>query len=108
MKRKANSNKSEDKPLSGSLLKANVKAKRRQRKVKIAVEGATEGAYLTKRVLVRAVSKGFKVAAERAMSMQGFNVIAENGWVVKVYADGRKEQIKKIAQVKRPRHIALS
>jgi hypothetical protein len=68
---------------------------------------SAEAEYLTKRVLVTAVSRGFRTAAAATMEVQGYNVIAEDGWVVKVYADGRKERIKKIASVKRPDQIEL-
>ena len=63
--------------------------------------------YLTKRILVKAVKQGFKTAAEETMKAQGFNVVAEDGWVIKVYADGRKEYIKEIEKVQRPPVIVL-
>jgi len=63
--------------------------------------------YLTKRILVSAVKKGIRKAAEETMSIQGYNVIAENGWVVRVYADGRREPIKELPAIVRPKHITL-
>ncbi len=63
--------------------------------------------YLTKRVLLSAVNKGFSAAAAETMEIQGYNVIAEGDWVIKVYADGTKERIKKIAPVARPANITL-
>jgi hypothetical protein len=103
MKRSAN-NTSVEKPIRVAVSKV----KKGRRKAKVLVEGATDLEYLTKRALVRAVYIGFKVAAEKTMRMQGFNVVAEDGWVVKVYADGRRERIKRIAPVKRSKHITLS
>jgi hypothetical protein len=64
--------------------------------------------YLSKRILLRAAKKGIKAAADETMKVMGYNVIAENGWVVKVYADGRREQIKEIPKVARPEKIILS
>lgn len=56
----------------------------------------TSGNYLTKRILVSAASIGFMRAAARTMSVMGQNVVARDGWVVRVYADGRTERISKI------------
>jgi hypothetical protein len=49
---------------------------------------------LTPSQLNEIVSKAFKEASEETMRVMGYNTIAEDGWVVKVYADGRKEKIK--------------
>ena len=38
----------------------------------------------------------FNEAAKETMEVMGYNVIAEGGWVIKVYKDGSKEKIKKI------------
>ena len=64
-------------------------------------------AYLSKRVLVSVVQRGLSTAAAAAMQNQGFNVIAENGMVVKVFANGDREIVKKIVPVKRPSRITL-
>jgi hypothetical protein len=63
--------------------------------------------YLTKRLLVTLAKKAGRAASEETMKMQGYNVIAEAGWVVKVYADGTRERIKKIPAVVRPVKVVL-
>lgn len=40
--------------------------------------------------------KAFSEAAEDTMKVMGYNTIAKNGWVIKLYADGHEEKIKKI------------
>jgi hypothetical protein len=51
---------------------------------------------LTKRTLVSAAKTAFKNASEETMEVMGYNVVAENGFVVKIFADGRKEIISAI------------
>lgn len=63
--------------------------------------------YLTKRMLVNAAAKGFKKASEEAMQLMGYIVIAQDGWVVKKYADGKIEKLSLIEQVSHPNVIAL-
>ena len=63
--------------------------------------------YLTKRVLLSAVRRAFKAAAAETMAIQGYNVIADDGWVVKIYADGTKEKMTKMEHVPRPEIIIL-
>lgn len=46
--------------------------------------------------LLKEVNKSLRKAAQETMNTMGYNIIAENGWVVKVYVDGKKEKIKKI------------
>ena len=53
-------------------------------------------AYLTKRVLERAIKKGTKGIADKVMASREYIVTARDGWVVKVYADGRVEKLEKI------------
>ena len=55
--------------------------------------------YLTKRILISAARQGFKKAAEEAMELMGYIVIAKDGWVVKKYTDGTIEKIAPIEQV---------
>jgi hypothetical protein len=55
--------------------------------------------YLTKRRLVSAARKGFRIASEETMHIMGYNVVVMNGWVVKKYADGRVEQLNKIIPI---------
>jgi len=58
--------------------------------------------YLTKRVVVRATRKGMKKAAKETMDTMGYNVIAQNGWVVKKHQDGTIELIE---EIKTPDHL---
>lgn len=51
---------------------------------------------LTKRTLVSAAKTAFKNASEETMEVMGYNVVAENGYVVKIFADGRKETLSAI------------
>ena len=53
------------------------------------------------------VSNAFSSAARETMAIMGYNMIAEDGWVVKVYADGTKEKIKELEVVPRPDKIIL-
>lgn len=52
--------------------------------------------YLTKRILISAAKRGIRKAAEETMQIMGHVVIAQNGWVVRKYADGTIEQIEQI------------
>ncbi len=63
--------------------------------------------YLTKRILISAAKRGFKEAAEEAMQLMGYTVIAQNGWVVKKYANGTIEKISRIEPVNSRNAISL-
>jgi len=63
--------------------------------------------YLTKRLLVSAAKRGIRKAAEETMQIMGYNVIAKDGWVVKIFADGAIEKISPIKSVKTPNGIKL-
>lgn len=52
--------------------------------------------YLTKRILIRAARAGIRKAEKETLAIMGFNVIAENGWVVKKFLDGRIEKIARL------------
>ena len=52
-------------------------------------------------ILSKVVTEGLKMEASETMAVMGYNVIAEGGWVVKIFADGRREQIKPIQKVER-------
>ncbi|TSD67759.1 hypothetical protein FFF34_010335 [Inquilinus sp. KBS0705] len=56
----------------------------------------TQEEYLTKRVVIRATKKGMKKASQETMDTMGYNVIAQNGWIVKKYRDGTIEFIEEI------------
>lgn len=61
-----------------------------------------ESAYLTKRIVANAARKSFKEAAARTMEVMGYNVIAKDGWVVKVDKDGNiLEKISRIPNRKK-------
>ena len=62
--------------------------------------------YLTKRILVSAATTGFIEASERTMKVMGENVIVKNGWVVRIFANGRIERISKIDS-NNNKHLAL-
>ncbi|SDP94834.1 hypothetical protein SAMN05428975_4004 [Mucilaginibacter sp. OK268] len=56
----------------------------------------TNEEYLTKRIVIRATRRGMKVASKETMEAMGYNVIAQDGWIVKKYQDGSIEQINPI------------
>lgn len=58
--------------------------------------------YLTKRRLISAARKGFRIASEETMKVMGCNVVVMDGWVVKKYADGSIEKLHKINPVHIP------
>ena len=64
--------------------------------------------YLTKRATARAAKRGFIEAAKETIEVMGFNVIAKNGWVVKVDKDGNIiERISKIEDYHIDNHTLL-
>lgn len=62
---------------------------------------------LTKGILVSAAKKGFAHAAAQTLKVMGYNTVVYKGWVVKKYADGRIEKIKKIAKTDSKEELAL-
>lgn len=52
--------------------------------------------YISTRLVERKSSKAFKEGAKKAMEINGYVVIAQDGWVVKKYENGNIEKIKKI------------
>lgn len=54
-------------------------------------------AYLTKRTTAHAAKRSFIIAAKETMEVMGYNVVAQDGWVVKVDKDGKI--IKKISKI---------
>ena len=68
---------------------------------------STGTGYLTKRILTKAARTGFTNAAANTMQVMGYNVIVHSGWVVKKYADGRIEKIKKLDKTNSRTAIAL-
>lgn len=55
--------------------------------------------YLTKRTLVRKAKSAGKAAAKKAMSVMGYVVTVKDGWVVKIYRDGRIEKLHQVKNV---------
>jgi hypothetical protein len=64
-------------------------------------------AYLTKRRLASAARAGVRKAAKETMKLMGYTVIADKGWVVKKYEDGRIEKISEIETVNTNGSLAL-
>jgi len=54
---------------------------------------------LTKSFLETAAQKSMEEAAEETMEVMGYNVIAQDGWIVKVFKDKQVEKISPIPQV---------
>jgi hypothetical protein len=63
--------------------------------------------YLTKRRLASAAQSGIRKAAAETMEVMGYTVIADNGWVVKKFADGRIERISPVETVNTNESLAL-
>ncbi len=81
----------------------------RREPVKVKNGTNAEGkSYLTKRMLLSTTAKAIKDAAAKSMEVQGFNIIAEDGWVVKVLANGEREKIRQLSKIKRPAKIILN
>ena len=57
--------------------------------------------YLTKRILVSASRKAFAEAAEKTMDTLGYNLVAKDGWLVKIYPDGHCEKLSELESVKK-------
>jgi phage-related protein len=57
---------------------------------------------LTKKILKEAASVGFSKAAAKTMQVMGYNVIVQDGWVVKKFADGSIKKISKIKTTNNP------
>jgi hypothetical protein len=62
---------------------------------------------LTKGILVSAAKKGFAHAAAQTLKIMGYNTVVHKGWVVKKYADGRIEKIKKLSKTDSKEKLAL-
>jgi phage-related protein len=63
--------------------------------------------YLTKRRLASAARKGIRIAAAKTMQLMGYTVIVYRGWVVKKYADGKIEKMKRLDKKKATSKISL-
>ena len=58
--------------------------------------------YLRTRDLVRRSTKAIKEAAKETMDLMGYVVMAEDGWIIKKYKDGRIERIEEIVRYNIP------
>ncbi|MBC7535299.1 MAG: hypothetical protein H7258_06365 [Ferruginibacter sp.] len=56
--------------------------------------------YLTTRILKKASSTGFTEAARKTMEVMGYNVVARNGWIMKIFSDGSTQNISEIKKKK--------
>ncbi len=63
--------------------------------------------YLTKRILAQAANQGFSSAAVETMRVLGYNIIVQDGWVVKKLKDGSIEKISKLEKRKSNFKIVL-
>ena len=79
----------------------------RKAKTKAKKKAAPRKATLTKRVVVRAGGNAVRKASARAMALEGFVVKAEKGWIVRHYADGRIERLKRISTARHGSRIVL-
>jgi hypothetical protein len=58
-----------------------------------AKKGNKKSPYLTKRILVTAAKSGVRRAAKETMEIMGYNIIAQDGWIVKKHANGVIERV---------------
>lgn len=64
--------------------------------------------YLTKRVLASAIKRAFKGKKKEAMELMGYVIEAQGNYIVKEWASGRVERLKKISNRRgRPRKMVL-
>ncbi|HUX84077.1 MAG TPA: hypothetical protein VMV20_02505 [Chitinophagaceae bacterium] len=52
--------------------------------------------YLTKRILISSAKSGVRKASEDTMRVMGYVIVAQDGWIVKKFADGVIERIQPI------------
>jgi hypothetical protein len=83
-------------------------AKREKKSTLPMASRATGGrySYLTKRITKSAARRGVQHAAAETLHLIGYNVIAQNGWVVKKYVSGKIVRIARI-QPRKKRTIVL-
>ena len=61
-----------------------------------ALRAHQDKAELTEAVLTRVAGKAIREAAKQAMDTMGYVVIAQDGYIVKKFANGAIEKIKKL------------
>ncbi|EHQ26347.1 hypothetical protein [Mucilaginibacter paludis] len=59
-----------------------------------------EKEYLTKRIVVRAAKRGMKAASSETMEVMGYNIIFQDGWLVKKFPDGSIQKIEPVNSAK--------
>lgn len=64
-------------------------------------------AYLTKRMFVSSGARAIREAASRAIEIQGFLILAKDGWIVKKHEDGHIEKLIQLEEIQRPTEIVL-
>ncbi len=69
------------------------------RKVAVAKNISVIKDDLTKRILETAARKSMGKAAKETMKIMGYNVIARNGWVVKIFPNNKVVRISRIPRV---------
>jgi hypothetical protein len=69
------------------------------RKIAIAKNISVIKDDLTKNILENAARKSMGKAAEETMKVMGYNVVARNGWVVKIFPNNKVERISRIPRV---------
>jgi hypothetical protein len=79
--------------------KNGVNSVKKARSIKTVAKIKTTKDNLTKTFLETAAQKSMQEAAEETMEIMGYNVIAQDGWVVKVFKDKHVEKISPIPQV---------
>lgn len=69
--------------------------------------GSEGGAYLTRRVLRRAISKDADQLIEEAMKLRGFVIQVRGGWIVRIDRNGKVTRLKKLPFMSRPSKMKL-
>ena len=62
----------------------------------------SEKPYLSKRMLVLKSTIAVRRAAKESMEIMGYVVVAEDGWVVKKFKDGRIERLSELEKSNGP------
>jgi hypothetical protein len=67
----------------------------------------SELAYLSKRIVLRAIKRGSKDISDETMEVMGYNVTVQDGWVVKKFSDGHIEQMERVETIDNEGALAL-
>jgi hypothetical protein len=68
----------------------------------ISISAQAKPVYLTKRILERAARKAFREAAKSSMERMGYVVVEQDGWIIRLFKDGKIEQIEQIQKLDIP------